>query len=121
MLKSDTPQNLKKKSFPFQRSYSTVTSTDYCIDQRHNNFYFKMIVNINYYTDRGVKSLLSGNKPTFRYRLEGKTIMWGKNCPICPYHLLISLHLHWKHLAQDQQDLLRTISDSRAKNMFRLL
>lgn len=121
MLKSDISQNCTKKSFQFQRSYSTVTSTEHCTKQRRSNFYFKIIFNFNYFTERNVNALPSGDKLTLRYRPEGRTIMWGKNCPICPYHLLISLHLHWKHLAQNQEDRLRTTSDSRAKNIFKLL
>lgn len=39
--------------------------------------------------------------------------MWEKNYSISAYNLLISLHLHLKHLAEDQQGLLRTVLDSR--------
>lgn len=106
---------LQQKSFPFQRSYFTVTSTEHCTDQRYKIFYLKSLFSVNHYTERNVNALLSGNKVTFRYRHEGKTIMWRKDCPICSYHLLISLHLHWKHLAQDHHDLLRTISTSKQR------
>jgi len=74
-----------------------------------------VLFNVNYHTERHVKSLVSENKLLLRYRLEGKTIIRRKNCPLPAYSVLTSLHLHLKHLAQHQKGLLRMILDFRTK------